>query len=195
MAEGKKDSKSKIIIIVLVVIIVLMVAGSITAFILLNNNNNENQVADNNNIVTTEPDSKPENSNPLKLNYDAAAVALDENGLEKQIDEMRKNSEGNVSLEYKNEAQSTNGMDFECYLANSELNSEDMFIAVFTDANMTDQIYLSGLLKPGTSIQSFKSEIPFDKGSHSAVCMFTTVGDDHETMTSQLAVELKLIVK
>jgi hypothetical protein len=194
MAEEKKDSKSKIIIIVLVIVIVLMAAGGVTAFILLNNNNG-NQTKDDNPAVTTEAESKSENSNPLLLNYDSGAVALDENGLEKQIEEMRKNSEGNVSLEYKNEAESTNGKDFNCYLANSELNTEDMFFAVFTDASMTEQMYLSGLIKPGTSIQKFTSDIPLEKGEYSAVCVFTTVSDDHETMTSQIAVELKLTVK
>jgi len=193
MAEEKKDSKSKIIIIVLVIVIVLMAAGGTAAFILLNNNNG-NQANDDKSAVTTDSDQKSGN-NPLQLGYDSAAVALDENGLEKQIEEMRKNSEGSVSLEYKNEAESTNGKEFDCYLANSELNTEDMFFAIFTDASMTEQMYLSGLLKPGTSIQKFTSEIPLEKGEYSAVCVFTTVSDDHETMTSQVAVELKLTVK
>jgi hypothetical protein len=170
-----------------------MAAGGTAAFILLNNNNG-NQANDDKSAVTTDSDQKSGN-NPLQLGYDSAAVALDENGLEKQIEEMRKNSEGSVSLEYKNEAESTNGKEFDCYLANSELNTEDMFFAIFTDASMTEQMYLSGLLKPGTSIQKFTSEIPLEKGEYSAVCVFTTVSDDHETMTSQVAVELKLTVK
>lgn len=193
MAEEKKDSKSKIIIVLLIVVIVLLIGGGAAAFLLMNNNGEGQTGPAQTAAADTAVTAENKNNSPL-LKYDDAAVALDENGLEKQIEEM-KNSEGNISLEYKNEAESTDGTHFICYLANSDLNTEDMFIAIFTDANMTEQVYLSGLLRPGTSIQEFDSEIPFEKGKHSVVCMFTSVGDDHESMTSQIAVEVMLTVK
>jgi uncharacterized protein YxeA len=188
MAEEKKDSKSKIIIIVLIVVVVVLIGGGVVAFIMLNNNNSN--VADNNNTTTTT--SAVETRSPI-LKYDEAAVALDENGLERQIQEM-KNAAGDVSLEYKNDAVSNDGTHFDCYLANSDLNTEDMFIAIFKDASLEEQVYLSGLLRPGTSINKFESEIKFEPGLHSVVALFTSVGEDHETMTSQLAVEIKLTV-
>jgi Tfp pilus assembly protein PilW len=194
MAEEKKDSKSKVIIVLLIVVIVLLIGGGVAAFLLMNNNGEGQTEPAQTAAADTAVTAENKNNSPL-LKYDDAAVALDENGLEKQIEEMKKNSEGNVSLEYKNEAESTDGTHFICYLANSDLNTEDMFIAIFTDANMTEQVYLSGLLRPGTSIQEFDSEIPFEKGKHSVVCMFTSVGDDHNTMTSQIAVEIMLTVK
>ncbi len=191
MAEEKKDSKSKVIIIVLIVVIILLLGGGAAAFIVLNSNSPEiaqtGGTADQ--IAAVSSGSA---DNPI-LKYDEAAVALDENGLERQIEEM-KNAAGDISLEYKNEAESDDGTNFICYLANSDLNTEDMFIAIFKDASLTDQVYLSGLLKPGTSIQNFVSEISFEPGTYSVVALFTSVGDDHETMTSQIAVELKLTV-
>lgn len=192
MAEEKtKDSKSKVIIIVLVVVIVVLLGGGAAAFIMLNNSGSEiaqtGGTADQ--IVAVSSGSA---DNPI-LKYDEAAVALDENGLERQIQEMKNNS-GDVSLEYKNDAVSDDGKNFACYLANSDLNTEDMFIAIFTDGTLTEQVYLSGLLRPGTSINQFESETEFKPGTHSAVALFTSVGDDHETMTSQLAVEIKLTV-
>lgn len=193
MTENK-DSKSKIIIIVLIIVIILLIGGGAAAFILFGNSTNEKTDTSSLAAAETATTTAATTKNPLKLDYDGAAVGLDENGLEKQIEEMKKNSEGNVSLEYKNEAESDDGTNFVCYLANSDLNTEDMFIAIFTDANMTEQVYLSGLLRPGTSIQEFQSEIPFEPGTYSVVAMFTSVSDDHETMTSQLAVEMKLTV-
>jgi len=193
MADEKKDSKSKVIIIVLIIVIVLMIGGGVTAFLLLSNGSNTGNGEP---AITTQAQETAETTkNPLKLDYDDAAVALDEDSLQKQFEELQKNAEGNISLEYKNYAISKDGKEFECYLANSELNTEDMFIAIFTDASMEEQVYLSGLLRPGTVIENFTSEINVEKGEHSFVVMFTSVSDDHETMTSQIAVELKVTVE
>ena len=191
--EEKKDSKSKVIIIVLIIVIaVLVCGGTAAAFLLMNNQGNASEPVNN---VQTEATEADEPKNPLKLDYDDSAVALDENGLQKQIDEMQKNADDRISLEYKNEAASSDGKTIKCYLANSDLNTEDMFIAIFTDATLTEQVYLSGLLKPGTSIQEFQSETTFEPGEYSLIAMFTSVSDDHETMTSQVSVELKLTVE
>jgi hypothetical protein len=193
MAEETKDSKSKVIVIILIIVICLLLAGgTAAALIILNSNNNS---AEANNAVSPETTTAAATSekNPLILDYDDSAVALDAEGLERQIEAM-KNADGRFSLEYKNEAFSSDGTHFECYLANSEKNKEDVFIAIFKDVTMNEQLYLSGLVRPGTSIQGFESEIPIDSGTHSVVCMFTSVSDDHETMTSQISVELKLTV-
>ena len=190
--EEKKDSKSKVII-VLIIVIVLLLCGGTAAFLLLNNGSgtapSDDVAVTTANVVTDEP------QNPLRMDYDNSAVALDENGLQKQLEDLQKNAGDNISLEYRNEAISKDGKTFQCYLANSELNTEDMFIAIFTDASMSEQVYLSGLLRPGTSIQEFQSEIQFEPGEYSLVAMFTSVSDDHETMTSQIAVELKVTVQ
>jgi hypothetical protein len=192
MAEEKKDSKSKVIIIILLIVIILLIGGGVTAFVILSNNGNSDQPEITSPVITT---ADGQTKNPLALDYDNSAVALDENGLEKQLENLQKNAGNNISLEYRNEVVSEDGKVFKCYLANSELNTEDMFIAIFTDSDMTEQVYLSGLLRPGTSIQEFQSEIPFETGEYSVVAMFTSVSDDHETMTSQIAVELKLTVQ
>lgn len=190
MAEEKKDSKSRIGIIILVIVLaVLLIGGAVVLVIFLSQNTaNEQGQASSDAAATT-------SQNPLKLTYDNDAVALDENSLEKQLEELQKNAEGYISLEYQNDAYSMDGKNFTCYLANAEENTEDMFIGIFTDATMTKQIYLSGLLRPGSVIQNFTSEIPFEeKGVYSAVAIFTTVSDDHETMTGQVPVAIRLTV-
>jgi hypothetical protein len=190
MAEEKKDSKSKIGLIVLFIVIgVLLIGGAVTLMIILSQKPANVQVQESSTTaVTTE-------KNPLKLSYDVDAVALDEKSLENQIDQLQKVAEGYITLEYQNDAFSEDGKVFSCYLANATENTEDMFIGIFTDATMAEQIYLSGLLKPGSVIQNFTSEIPFEeKGTYSAVAIFTTVDDDHETLTGQIPVAIKLTV-
>jgi hypothetical protein len=170
---------------------VLLVGGAVALVIFMSQNTADQQGQP----LQTSAGPAETTKNPLKLTYDNDAVALDESSLEKQYEDLQKTAEGYISLEYQNDAYSMDGKTFTCYLANAEENTEDMFIGIFTDATMTEQIYLSGLLKPGSVIQNFTSEIPFEeKGVYSAVAIFTTVANDHETMTGQVPVAIKLTV-
>jgi hypothetical protein len=145
--------------------------------------------------VTQAPETKKKNDNPLILDYDSSAVALDSNTLEEQLAAMREKAEnGYVNLEFQNIAFSDDGINFTCHLANSEANNEDMFFNIYKDNTLSEQIYLSGLVAPGTAIDSFVSEIKLDPGEYSAIILFTTVSDDHQTMTSQTPVEITLQV-
>jgi cytoskeletal protein RodZ len=191
--EEKKDSKSKVIIIVLIIVIFLILAGvAVTMVILLNNNNSDKQAEQTTTAVTEESE---KNKNPLILDYDSAAVALDEQSLSDQYNKLQeKASEGNVAIEMQNIAFSDDGINFTCYLANSSSNTEDMFLNIYKDSTLTEQIYLSGLLAPGTVIEKFSSEIKLDPGNYETILIFTTVADDHETMTSQTPIVLTLQV-
>ena len=193
--EEKKNSKSRVIIIVLIVVIVLLlVAGTIVAVLLIKNNSGENTSVETE--TQTEAQAKPDDgANPLILDYDGSAVALDPDELNKQIEGLQQKVDaGQVSLEFQNTAFSENGTDFSCHLANSDMNTEDMFFNIYKDGTFSEQIYLSGLLKPGQVIESFRSEIPFEPGEYEVIVLFTTVADDHETMTSQTPVVINLVV-
>ncbi len=62
-----------------------------------------------------------------------------------------------VTLEYKNDARSEDGENFSCYIANAVENAYDMYIQIFADAELTDQLLLTGLLRPGTGHTDRKS--------------------------------------
>ena len=194
MAEENKDSKSKIIIIVLIIVIVLLVAGvGVGAIFIINNGKDADKPAE---TTALSDSAEPAgSSNPLILDYDAAAVALDEDSLSKAVEELREKAQsGYVNLKFKNLATSDDGIHFQCYLGNSDGNIYDMFFNIYKDATLSEQIYLSGLVSPGNVIESFDSEIKLDPGEYSAIIMFTSVSDDHTTMISQVPVEITLVV-
>ena len=198
MAEEKKDSKSKVIIIVLIAILVVILAAGTTVVVILLQNNNGGE-SPGNAVSTTQAistESAPSGGgNPLILEYDNSAVALNADDLARQYSELQeKVNEGQVSLEFQNIAFSENGTDFTCHLANSDMNTEDMFFSIYKDGTFSEQIYLSGLLAPGQVIESFTSEIKFDPGEYEVVVLFTTVADDHKTMTSQTPVVINFKV-
>lgn len=195
MAEEKKDSKSKIIIIVLIIVIVLLVAGvGVGAIFIINNGKDADKPAETTAALSDAAEPKG-SDNPLILDYDAAAVALDEDSLSKAVEELREKAQsGYVNLKFKNLATSDDGIHFQCYLGNSDGNIYDMFFNIYKDATLSEQIYLSGLVSPGNVIESFDSEIKLDPGEYSAIIMFTSVSDDHTTMISQVPVEITLVV-
>ena len=194
MAEENKDSKSKVIIVVLITVIVLLVAGVGVGAVFILNSSNEG--SDRSEIPTTAETLKDDNNdNPLILDYDNSAVALDEDSLSKAVEELREKSKnGYVNLKFKNLATSNDGINFDCYLGNSDGNVYDMFFNIYKDATLSEQIYLSGLVSPGNVIESFESEIKLDPGEYSCMILFTSVSDDHTTMMSQIPVEITLVV-
>lgn len=196
MTEEKKDSKSKVIIIILIVIIVLLLAGGALVTVLLLQKGSDGKPTENVQSFSLPPSTTSEKTGGTPvIDYDDSAVALDADDLARQYIELQdKMNEGNVSLEFQNVAFSENGTDFTCYLANSASNTEDMYFNIYKDGTFTEQIYLSGLLPPGKVIESFHSEIKFDTGKYEVVCLFTTVADDHNTITSQTPVVITLEV-
>ena len=194
MAEENKDSKSKVIIVVLITVIVLLVAGVGVGAVFILNSSNEG--SDRSEIPTTAETLKDDNNdNPLILDYDNSAVALDEDSLSKAVEELREKSKnGYVNLKFKNLATSNDGINFDCYLGNSDGNVYDMFFNIYKDAKLSEQIYISGLVSPGNVIESFESEIKLDPGEYSCMILFTSVSDDHTTMMSQIPVEITLVV-
>ena len=179
----EKQSPSKLVIILMIVIIVLLIAGIIIGVILFKKFNNN--------------DSSPDGEEPaVTVGYEGnGVVALDEGDFVKTMEEMiRQAEEGMVDLRYKKVAESNDGVNFNCYIGNSENNIHDMYFNIYLDDELEQQILLTGLVPPGSMIEEFKSEVHLDPGDYEAILVFTTVDDDHATMLGQVLVSISLVV-
>lgn len=132
-----------------------------------------------------------------KLAYaEGTTVVRDANALQDAVDKMaQKIEEGNMVLEYETEANSADGQNFVGYLANAAENSYDMYFDIYADSKMTDEIFLSGLVPPGSALENIKLNRKLKSGNHDAYLVFTTVEDDHEAIHAQVAVKITLKVQ
>lgn len=132
-----------------------------------------------------------------KLNYasEGVTVVTDSNSLQAALDEAaRKAAESSIALDYKNQAMSKDGKNFTCYLGNSPKNIYDMYIDIYADMEFKDQIFLSGLIRPGEAFKSIELTRALEPGSHKVYCAFTQVEEDLSTIHSQIVVELEFRV-
>lgn len=130
-------------------------------------------------------------SNGLKIGYaEGVTVVEDPNELQKAVDEMIAKSQDTMGLEYKNEAVSEDGINFTCYIANALSNEYDMFIALYGDEELTDELFLSGLLRPGTAFDHVTLSHPLEPGTHTVYTAFTQV----EEVDGEQAIHAQIIV-
>lgn len=131
-----------------------------------------------------------------QLGYaEGVTVVEDPDALQKAVDEMyMKAAEGEIALEYKNDATSEDGTTFSCYIANSVSNSYDMYIQIFADAELTDELYLSGLLRPGTAFDTITLNHALDPGSNTVYVAFTQVEKDLASIHAQVFVTMNFNV-
>lgn len=116
----------------------------------------------------------------MQVGYSAEAkVFLDQDSLQAAVDEAQRNAEeGMVALEYQNDANSTDGRNFTCYIANAPENLYDMFLTIYADSDMTDQIFLSGLVPPGSGFDHITLDHALEKGDHTVNVVVTQVTSD-----------------
>lgn len=119
-------------------------------------------------------------NNGLTIDYaQDARVFLDQNALQAAMDEALKNArDRNVALRYQNDAVSTDGVNFECHIMNSSGNIYDMFLNICADAEMTDQLFLSKLLRPGTGFERITLDRALEKGDHTVYVAVSLVDTD-----------------
>ncbi len=128
-----------------------------------------------------------------KLKYDDNAVVLNPDG--QQGGDIKEVDDGLISLSHKNQAFSSDGENFDCYIKNNIDNKYDLYIAIYKDQTAKEQLYLSGLIPPGSGLDRFTSEIKLDKGDYDALLVVTQVEDDHATIHGgQLFLSLHLKV-
>lgn len=191
MAEDKRDSKSKAIIILLIIIIILLIAGGVTAVILLlGNGSSDNNITDAPAVMTVDSGKAPE------LRYEPGVIGLDQNSVQQAYDAaFEKTQDGYITVDFKTECISEDGVNFRCKIGNAPENTADMYITIYLDSSYSEQLYLSGLIRPGDAIESFTSEKKLDPGRYEAILVLTQVEDDHATMKAQTSVILNLTVE
>lgn len=178
MAEEKKSSNKKIIII-LIIVIVLLVAGGVTFFILNGKKPAESGTTSGKQI-------------PLEVN----AGVLDPDKMKEWNESALKEMEDNqIPVAFSPTATSSDGENFSCEIGNPPGAKYLMYLDMYADTSLEEQVYLSGLLEPGQGITSFKTSKTFPKGETDIVLVLTTVQDDHQTIVAQTMVALTLVVE
>lgn len=114
-----------------------------------------------------------------RIGYATKGVtAVTEDGLQKAVEEMYAHKDDEpFHLWYKNAAFSENGKDFTCFLGNSADNTYDMYLQIFADAEHTDELFLSELIRPGTKFEQITLNRKLNPGNHTLYVGFTKVDD------------------
>jgi archaellum component FlaG (FlaF/FlaG flagellin family) len=129
---------------------------------------------------------------------DSVGVVEDPDEFQKAINEAAENAEKSaIALEYKNDAFSDDGVNFACYIANSLSNRYDMFIAIYGNAELTDELFLSKLIRPGQTFEQVTLNRALEKGEHQVFVVFTQVDevDGEQTICGQRAVTMNFFVE
>ncbi len=180
MSENVKEEKksSKTIIILLIIVILLLLAAGIIAAVF---------------IMKKDADLPEQGNNGGLIQYEAGVVNYED--AQQVYDEMQKRAdEGTIGVKYSNNAISEDGTHFTCKIENPIRNGYDMYLNIYKDDNMTEQILLTGLIPAGSGIEEFESEIPLEPGEYKSVLVMTLVEDDHSTLRGQTKVYLNLYV-
>jgi hypothetical protein len=172
----------------------LVAAGAM--FVLMNRNGANNTVA------VTQGEGEVDRGNSLIVGYateGVTPVTNDPDEFSKAVEKaFREAAEKKpMSLKYRYDATSTDGVHFDCLLSNSQDNDEDMFIAIYTDTTFQDELFLSELLRPGTAFERITLNRQLEKGVHDVVAAFTLVKteDGQQSITQQQFIGLRFTVK
>ena len=123
--------------------------------------------------------------------YAENAVVLDSG------EEIEPAQQGYIDLKYNFRAYSRDGVTFSCSLANAASNEYDLFFDLFADIEATDRLYLSGLLSPGTALQSVTLNRALPVGSNTVYVAFNQVDTDEngeQVLVGQAVVTVEFIV-
>lgn len=180
--EPKQQQKRSPLVIVLIIIIVVLIAGA--AVLALGK-------------FGEKPAEEPlgDTSTPLIGYEEGVTVVDDPNALQNAVNEAyAKAAETGVPVEYQNAATSTDGENFDCYIANPVESKYDIYIQIFADSELTDQLYLSKLIQPGNAKREIQLERKLEKGTHRVYVAYTQVEDDHATARNQAIVTMDFAV-
>ena len=176
----KEEKKSALIWILTAVIIMLLIGVTFLLFFLLKKKDDE---------TIASADKKQ------VYGYESSVITDDPETLQQKVNEMyAKAAEGQMGLEFKNEAFSEDGSTFSCYLANSDANSYDMLMIIYID-DTQEEIARTGLIPIGARREEFTTTKTLEKGDYEATIVFNLVEDDHETIHSHVNVAYTLHVK
>jgi NADH:ubiquinone oxidoreductase subunit 3 (subunit A) len=179
----KEKSNTKSVILIIVIILLLAVIGVLVWMVL-----HPKQEA----VVEQQPVTEAQ-SDSDEIAYDTATVAVDEESLQKAVDEMMA-KQGSMALEMKVNAYSKDGTNYECSIANSPRNSYDMYMIIYLDETQ-EELYRSGLIPVGKKIERFSTNRQLESGNHECTLTYVQVEDDHKTTHATLSVGLTLTIE
>lgn len=133
-------------------------------------------------------------SAPVLQYAEGVTVVDDEDSLQDAVDEALDKASQSMVVSYQGEAFSEDGENFSCYIANSDANPLDMYIGIYAGDDLSDQLFLSGLMRPGEVFEQIKLDRSLEKGTHSCTLVLTQVEDDHATLHGQVALGIDLTV-
>lgn len=137
---------------------------------------------------------EPSKSSPVLSYAEGVTVIDDEDSLQDAVDDMLDSASESMVVSYKGEAFSEDGENFSCYIANSDANPLDMYIGIYGGEDLSDQLFLSGLMRPGEAYEQIKLDHSLEKGTHECTLVMTQVEDDHATLHGQVALGISLTV-
>lgn len=161
---GAVDSKM-----VLVIVAIFFMAAILVALVVLVMTMRENQ-----RLAAYQPSTQVTD----RIEYATEGVtAMDENALQKAVDDMMNADDKAIGLFYQNDAFSEDGENVTCYIGNSDMNDLPAYFVLATDGGMSDVIYTSGLLKPGQVLEKIKLDHPLESGHHTVFVALTLVDE------------------
>lgn len=122
--------------------------------------------------------------------YAQGVVVMDESDIEPA-------DYGWIDLTYNYQAFSKNGVNFSCLLANAASNQYDLYFDLYADAALTDELFLSGLLRPGTALEQVELNRALPLGTNTVYVVFNQVdtdGDGNQTIVNQTTVTVDFVV-
>lgn len=114
----------------------------------------------------------------LTIGYASEGVTVidDVNELQQAVDEAyAKSKEPGIGLLFQNDAYSVDGTHFSCSIGNSASNEYDMFIAIYSDMDFSEEIFVSELLRPGTRFENLTLNRALEVGDYRLPVVFTQV--------------------
>lgn len=117
----------------------------------------------------------PEPEEPKRPSLQVGYAVEDPDAMSKALDEAYEKMQERMTLSYKNDAFSSDGKTFTCYIANSPDNAPyDMFVGLYSDLEFTDCLFLSQLLRPGSAFETLTLERALEPGTHQLYAVFTS---------------------
>jgi hypothetical protein len=118
---------------------------------------------------------------------------MDEDSLAQAVKDLLAD-EGTMALEMQVEADSTDGTNFTCSIANSPRNKYDVYMVLYLDET-GEELYRSGLVPLGKKLDRFTVNRQLEKGSYECTLVYNQVEDDHATTHARVNVGLTLNVR
>lgn len=108
---------------------------------------------------------------------EGVTVVDDVDAMQRMAEAIYNAPDDGIGLKYQNDAFSTDGVNFECMIANSDYNQNDAYFTICADSDLTDVLYVSGLLRPGEAFEKIRLERSLESGVHTVYVTITLVDD------------------